>query len=174
MNRALVRCFVIAAGAATLISCERTRLIDDLTGRFESARKQPGDEAFDIVNAATDRGAMHCIRTHGATRVTYHVTVPNGVAATLSVWTPTTPPDPSDDGVAYLIGVSDDHAYRTVAAETTAPSRLKASTKWRNLRFRLDEYEGMTINVVFNTRARESSTAPPGVGLWCSPAILVR
>lgn len=168
-----MRCFFIVAGAATLTSCDRARLIDDLTGRFESARKQPGDRAFDIVNAATDRGTMHCIRTHGATRVTYHVTVPSGVAATLSVWTPMTT-DPSDDGVAYLIGVSDEHAYRTVAAETTAPSPLKASTKWRNSRFRLDEYEGMTINVVFNTRARESSAGPPGVGLWCSPAILVR
>ena len=168
---ALSRALLSITIAMTLGSCSDDRVKDDLTMRLAAARRQPSDAAFDIVNAATDRGETRCIRTQGATRLTYHVTVPKG--ATLSVWTPTIPSGASETGLTYLIGVADDHAYRAVASESTVPAPATPATKWRNSRFRLDEYEGMTINVVFNTRARESSTAPPGVGLWCSPAILV-
>ena len=172
-NRALLRHILLFAGiAAALASCARARIAEDLTSDLESARRQPADAVFDVVNAESDHGPMRCVRTHGATRLTYHVTVPSG--ATLSVWTPATASSASDAGVAYLVGLSDGHAYRTVTGDTTEPASESQTAQWRNSRFRLDEYAGMTINVVFNTRSREPSTAPPGAGLWCSPAILVR
>jgi len=173
VNRAfLSRGLQIAAIAATLASCRPEHVGQDLTAALASARRQPADRAFDIVDAVSDRGTMRCIRTRGATRLTYHVTVPS--RATLSVWLPVVPADGSDGGVVYLIGVSDGHTYRTVAGATTQPASRESSTKWRNLRFSLDEYASMTINVMLNTRVVDFRTGPFEVGLWCSPEVRMR
>lgn len=151
-------------------------IVADLIAQFEVARKQPADAAFEIADITIDGVAKRSIVARGVTRLTSHVTVPKhavfhtSVSLDPSVW------DQPGDGMLFFVGVSDGRSFQTKASVTVNPFGRRSDRRWHDISVSLEEFAGLTISLVLNTRAGEAdaASAQNDVAVWGAPTILAR
>jgi hypothetical protein len=142
----------------------------DLVDAFPTAKRQPASGLL-LEPVTIGNETRRSIVTHGHTRLTYHVTLPKhaelrvSLAVHPSIWAD------AADGVMF-VGISDGRTYRTVKAVTLAPRDRPADRHWRELTCSLEEYAGLTVDVVFNTRA--ASNPERFLAVWGAPNVAVR
>ena len=80
------------------------------------------------------------------------------------------------DGVLFLIGVSDGHSYQTLQSIVIDPHGARAAERWHDATFSLEEYAGLTVDIILNTRAGEAPTATTlnDVAVWGAPRVVAR
>jgi hypothetical protein len=146
----------------------------DLAEQFAEARKQPSTDSFAIEDVTIDGRTRRAVLAREQTRLTYHVTVPErgffrvAVALKPDAWTR------PGNGVLFLVGVSDGHAYREMTSVVIDPYDRESDRRWRELAVNLREYVGLTVDLILNTRAGlpPSDDIRNDLGLWGSPAIV--
>lgn len=168
---------LIATGLVAYVGLRRHHeiVVDDLAARFAEARLQPVN-AVEVADVTINGQANRAIVAHGQSRVTYHITVPDGgwfrvwVALRPDVWTK------PGDGVQFVIGVGDGHTYSEIASRVVNPFGRSADRRWREIAINLTRYVGLTVDLGLNTRAGQSSKASSAndIALWGAPAIVVR
>jgi len=167
---------VLAIVAAALVMRTRpARVLVDLTGALPSAKQQP-PTAFSVQPVTIDGTTQSSIVARDQTRLTFHVTLPVHAALEISeaidpsVW------NEPGDGVLLLVGVSDGRTYRTLDAVTLAPHDRPDDRHWRRLTFSLEEFAGLTVDVVLNTRAGAApgATTRGDVAVWGAPRVVAR
>jgi len=79
-------------------------------------------------------------------------------------------------GVLFLIGVSDGHSYQTLQSIVIDPHGARAHQQWYDATFSLEEYAGLTVDIILNTRAGEAPTATTlnDVAVWGAPRVVAR
>jgi hypothetical protein len=167
---------LIAAAALYFISGRgEEAIVADLIAQFGDAKKQP-DTAFEIADVTIDGVTKRSIVARGPTRLTSHVTVPKhavlqaSVALDPSVW------NQPGDGVLFFVGVSDGRSFQTRASVTLDAFSRPADRQWRDVSISLEEFAGLTIGIVLNTRAGAAgnATAQNDVAVWGAPMIVAR
>jgi hypothetical protein len=151
-------------------------IVADLIAQFTQAKKQPADTAFEIADVTIDGVTKRSIIARGPTRLTSHVTVPKhavlrtSLALDPGVW------EKPGDGVLFFIGVADAHSFQTRASVTVDPFNRPADRRWRNVSVDLEEFAGLTISIVLNTRsgAAADASAQNDVAVWGAPTIFAR
>jgi len=142
----------------------------DLVDALPTAKRQP-PSAFGVESVTIDQRTTRSIVARGHTRLTYHVTLPKDAALRVSFAVhPSTWGDAA--GGVLFVGVSDGRTYRTLQTVTLAPRDRPADRQWRELTCSLEEYAGLTVDIVFNTRAASN---PEGfLAVWGAPQVVVR
>ena len=164
------------AAAVCGSSCAEPVRVADLIAQFAEARKQPASTAFDVADVTIDGNTKRSIIAHGQTRLTAHVTVPKhaifrtSVALHPSVW------EQPGDGVHLFVGVSDGQAFQTRASVVVDAFGSPADRRWREVEVNLEEFAGLTIDIVLNTRAGEAdnATVQNDIAVWGTPVIIAR
>jgi hypothetical protein len=168
---------LVAAGVLVFVIATRRpeTPVADLVAQFAQATKQPSDAAFEIMDVTIDGLTKRSIAAQEQTRLTYHVTVPArarfrvAIALTAKAWT-----RPSG-GVLFLIGVSDGRAYRNAQSVVINPSAAAADRRWHDVTVNLDEYAGLTIDLILNTRATVApADLPRLLAVWGAPTLVSR
>jgi hypothetical protein len=149
--------------------------VADLVAQFPEARKQP-DGAFDVADVTIGGTTKRSIVAKGETRLTVHATVPKGAVLETSLAMHPDAWDRSGDGVLMFIGISDGRSFGTRASVTLRPSARAEDRRWRDVSISLEEFAGLTISIVLNTRAGESADAKSDhdVAVWGAPVIVAR
>jgi hypothetical protein len=148
----------------------------DLLGQFTGAKKQPGAEAFTIVNAKLNDETKRAIFTKdlAGTRITWRVTVPErgwlkvGLGLTEDGW------KTQGDGVLFSIGVSDGKTYDELLSLTVNPFANASDRRWNDVSLDLSQYAGETVDVIFNTRSGPKDDRNGDFAVWGDPRIVVR
>jgi len=175
-RQVLLRSLTICVAFACAVCGRRQEYaLADLVARFPEARKQPGT-AFTVTDVTIDGVSRRSVVARGQTRLTYHVTLPKHgrlrVSAALdpSAWSR------AGDGVLFLVGVSDGHTYRTAESFVLNPFTDARARHWREVDVNLEEFAGLTVDVILNTRAGLAAGADlqNDVAVWGAPAVLVR
>ena len=171
---------LVVTALAALVTGLRPRaeiVAADLTEQFEVARKQPGPDAFGLVDVVIDDRPVQAIVARGQTRLTIHATVPErGRALRVTfglapeVW------EAPGDGVRFSIGVSDGRTFRERYVRVVDPFGQPADRRWHEAVVDLREYAGLTVDVVLNTRAGAPSSADVrnDVAIWARPLVISR
>jgi hypothetical protein len=167
---------VVAAGGVMLLRSRSETLVADLVEQLNVARKQPASAVFDVTDVTIDGQTKRSIVAHEQTRLTYHVTLPKhaefhvGMALAPQAWTQ------PGDGVLFLIGVSDGHSYQTLHSIVIDPHGAPADRRWHEASFSLEEYAGLTVDIILNTRAGLAPTANTlnDLAVWGAPKVVVR
>lgn len=168
----------LAAGGALAFAAFRPRAelpIADLIARLAEARKQP-DSAFEVAEVTIGDRTRRSIIARGQTRLTFHVTVPKhailrvALALEPSVWTQ------AGDGVLFLVGISDGRVYRTAESIVINPFGQTADRRWHDVSVSLEEFAGLTVDVILNTRAGMGPEADTrnDVAVWGDPSVIIR
>jgi len=167
---------VVAAAGVMFFRSRPEMLIADFVEQLRAARKQPAGAAFDVTDVTIDGQTKRSIVARDQTRLTYHVTLPRHAALHVAmalapqVWTQ------PGDGVLFLIGVSDGHSYQTLQSIVIDPHGARAHQQWYDATFSLEEYAGLTVDIILNTRAGEAPTATTlnDVAVWGAPRVVAR
>ena len=169
-SRSLV--LLVAALLVPHCSASDARLIADLIEQLPVARKQPADTAFQVAEVTVDGITKRSIVTRDQTRLTYHVTVPRHARFRVSVAVePRAWSDPGR-GVLFLVGVSDGHWYQTKRSLTVDPFTHASDRRWHDLDISLEEFAGVTVDIVLNTR--QTNAAGQLTGVWGTPVVVAR
>jgi hypothetical protein len=151
-------------------------LIADFIEQFPDARKQPSTAAFDIADLKVEGVAKRSILAREQTRLTYHVTVPPHARFRVSIAIAPDIRSEAGQGVLFLVGVSDGQWYQNKHMVTLDPIQRSDDRHWRELVVNLEEFAGLTVDIVLNTRAT-STTSTAGERLlaaWGSPTVTAR
>jgi hypothetical protein len=163
---------VAGTAAALWLRAGGERTHRDLLSQFEDCRQQPAPAAFAVRDVAIDGVTARAVVATGQTRLTCHVTVPPraGLSVALAlapeVWTQ------PGDGVRLSIGVSDGRSFHDKHVVHLDPFARAGDRRWHGVTVDLREYEGLTIDLVFNTRA--VATPDHDVAVWGAPRIVTR
>lgn len=141
----------------------------DLIDHFVDARKQPNDDAFVVAPVSLDGQAKPSIVSRGSTRLTFHVTVPIHGRFRVFVGLPQETGARAQDGLVFLVGVSDGHVYRDRESRQLQGGDKAGGRRWQEISVALTEYEGMTIDLILNVRVPRNE---PHAAAWAQPAIL--
>jgi hypothetical protein len=78
--------------------------------------------------------------------------------------------------VLFLIGVSDGHTYQTLQSMVIEPRGTRTDQRWHDATFSLEEYAGLTVDIILNTRAGLAPTASTlnDVAVWGAPQVVAR
>jgi hypothetical protein len=162
----LVLAVVIDAGARRVSG---GTVAIDLLELLDRARRQPSAEGFRIEPRTRDGEQTTAILAPAVSRLTFYVTVPD--RSMLRVRLAAEGAD-AGHGVRFSIGVSDGRAFRQMFERTL--ERLDEDRGWVDASIDLREYAGLTVELIFNTRAIGAPAEPrPAVALWGSPAVVV-
>ena len=173
----LIVAVLAAAGVLVFVIAKRRpeTPVADLVAQFAQANKQPSDTAFEIMDVTIDGLTKRSIAAQEQTRLTYHVTVPAharfrvAMALTPDAWAR------SSASVLFLIGVSDGRAYRNVQSVVINPYAEPTDRRWHDVSVNLDEYAGLTIDLILNTRATVAPADLPGLlAVWGDPTLVSR
>jgi len=150
-------------------------VVVNLVDNYDVARKQPAATALRLETLSIRGIEQRSILTEQQTRLTYHVTVPRHAQFLAELGLVRSGHVQLHDDVLFLVGVSDGHTYRTaksilVAADDTLPDH-----EWRPITVNLEEYAGLTIDLVLNTRIARVAhpEARPSVAAWTRPRVVV-
>jgi hypothetical protein len=172
--------FAIAVTAAIVAlassGCRRTgaSTLADLVTQFPSARKQPAEAAFQISDVSIDGVTKPSLIAGQTTRLTYHVTLPKHATFTVSVAVDPEAWNSSGQGVLFLIGISDGQSYQTKRSIPIDPFAQPNDRRWHDVTVSLEEFAGLTVDIVLNTRAVGDGGAPGHVAVWGTPTVVVR
>ena len=174
--KSLLTTTVVAAAVLFSYSCTQPVTVADLVAQFPEARKQPADTAFEVADVTIDGVTRRSIIARGQTRVTTHATIPKHAVLKASVAVHPDAWDKPGNAVLLFIGISDGRMFDTKASVTLDAFNRPADRRWRDISVSLEEFAGLTINIVLNTRAGEAAdaTAENGVAVWGEPQILAR
>ena len=173
---AVATALVVGAIAFVLLRRHPEVQVADLVAQFAQARKQPGDGAFEIGDVTIDGQTKRSIAAEEQTRLTFHVTVPDhgwlkvALALKPDAWTP------PGGGALLFVGISDGRSYHDAVSIVIDPDGQPADRRWHDVLINLEEYAGLTIDLIFNTRAGH---APPSgshdaFAVWGAPAVVTR
>lgn len=159
------------AAAGVLATRSAPRLVADLATALPQARTQPSASAFRLAEVDAASGRDRAILAASNSRLTFHVTVPHG--ARFQVGLDRAPGEPASP-LQFLIGVSDGHAYQLLRT-FDLPATAGSSGERREVDLSLEEYAGLTIDLVLNTR---SGSPDPERGAlpaaWVEPVVVAR
>jgi hypothetical protein len=173
-TRGRVLAAVAMAGVTLVVLRPRAEsVVADLGSAFDTAKMQPGPSAFEITEIEIDGRSARAVVARGQTRLTMHVTVPEG-ADTLRITYGLSPEvsQAGGDGVLFLIAVSDGLSFREKLAEVVEP----VDRRWHKAEVDIREYAGLTVAIILNTRAGASPSANTtnDVAVWARPVFLSR
>lgn len=169
LSIAVIACLVFAvlidAGGRRLRSAT---VAVNLLELVERARRQPVADGFRIESRTRGGEQETAILAPLVSRLTFYVTVPD--RSMLRVRLAVEGPD-AEHGVRFSVGVSDGHAFRQMFERTIGLDRRAG---WVDASIDLREYAGLTVALIFNTRAVDASAEPrSAAALWGSPAVVV-
>jgi len=167
---------VLLAAAVLLFRPHQEYQVADLVSALSVARQQPSKAAFSVEPVTIDGQTRLAVIAREQTRLTYHVTLPKhamfrvALALDPPVWVQ------PGDGVLFLIGVSDGRSYQTVTSTVLAPYDRPADRHWHEVAFSLEEYAGLTVDLILNTRAGVAGAADVrgDVAVWGAPSVVAR
>jgi hypothetical protein len=174
-----LRVYVLALWAMAValgcVGCRAPRPVSDLVATFGQARKQPSEAAFSIANVALGDVTKRAVIARHQTRLTYHVTVPKHATFLFSVGLEPSVWKERGEGVLFLIGVSDGNSYRTKQSVVIDPFTRADDRKWRDLEVNLEEFAGLTVDIVLNTRQTGAWNAGERLlAAWGEPVVIAR
>ncbi|MGH9408200.1 MAG: hypothetical protein ACRD1V_01950 [Vicinamibacterales bacterium] len=164
----------IAIGVSVLLLTPRRpeTTILDLAASSALARRQPSEKSFHVGDITLGGETKRSIETDGSTRLTVHVTVPSHARFQVALGlVPEVRTQPAG-GVLFLIGISDGHAYQTLRSVTIMPYGQPSERRWQDANVSLEEYAGLTVDLVLNTRPASGPSAAPIHGVWGRPLVL--
>lgn len=143
----------------------------DLIGGFEVARKQPAPAAFEVAPVAIGDDVKRSIVATGLSRLTFHVTVPAGATFDVAAAVHPRAWDSAGAATLFMVGVSDGHWYQTKRSFVVDPARSR-DRRWHPVAIDLEEFAGLTVDIILNTRPAGAGGTP--VGVWGAPAVNLR
>lgn len=169
-------CVPVLALALSCSPFSDPKPVADLISQFDTARKQPSEGVFDVGDVTIGGITRRAIIARGPTRLTTHVTVPKHAELRTSIALEPGTWDRGGDGVLFLIGVFDGSSFHTRASLTLNPQADPDDRGWRDVSVDLEEFAGLTISIMLNTRAgaTESATPDNDVAVWGAPVVLAR
>lgn len=175
-TRRIVVMALVTVAAPSCDSSRAARPIADLIEQLPVAKKQPADTAFEVAEVTLGGITKRSIVARDQTRLTSHVTVPEHARFRVSVGVdPRAWSDPGH-GVLFLVGVSDGQVYQTKRSVAVDPFTRANDRRWHDLDISLEEFAGLTVNIVLNTRrAGEAGAAADRLSaVWGTPVVIVR
>jgi len=158
--------------------CQETRAsrpIADLIVDLPNARKQPSETAFEIGDVSIDGISKRALLADQSTRLTYHVTVPARARFVVSIGVAPRVWDASGQGVLFLIGVSDGQWFQTKSSVALEPFTRAGDRTWRDLSVSLEEFAGLTVDIILNTRPTGPTPGNIGhIAVWGTPLVVVK
>jgi len=127
---------LLAIGAWWFFRSGGENVAVDFVTQFPNAvRKQPGPEAFSIIDAKINNETKKAIFTKdlAGTRITYHVTVPDNAWLKVELGLLEDGWKMEGDGVLFSVGVSDGKTYDQLFSLTVNPYGNPADRKWNEL-----------------------------------------
>jgi hypothetical protein len=169
--------FVLVAVIASACGWSKPpTLIANFVEQFPAARKQPSNAAFEIARLTVEGVTEPSILARAQTRLTYHVTVPHHARFHVSIAIAPDVRREAGDGVLFFVGVSDGQWFQTKYSVTLDPIKRADDRRWREVVVNLEEFAGLTVDIVLNTRAT-AATSTAGERLlaaWGSPTVTAR
>jgi hypothetical protein len=151
-------------------------VVVDLVDNYDVARKQPAATALRLETLLVHGVEQRSILTEQQTRLTYHVTVPRHAQFLAEMGLVRSGRGQLHDDVLFLVGVSDGHTYRTAKSVLVTADDPSPEHEWRPVTVNLEEYAGLTIDLVLNTRIARIAhpDGRPSVAAWTRPRVVVR
>jgi hypothetical protein len=149
----------------------------DLLEMFPQARKQPGDNVFQVVDATLNGETKRAIASEGPTRLTWRVRIPEDAWLRVDVAMKPEAWEKENEGAYFFVIVSDDQQSDQLFSQHVHPFANQADRKWMPAFIDLSAYAGQEINVILNVRAGvggRSGNFTNILALWGEPAIVVR
>jgi hypothetical protein len=176
LSRRELLCVPVLALSLGCSSLSEPKPVADLIGQFATARKQPADSVFHVDDVTIGGITRRAIIARGPTRLTTHVTVPKHAELRTSIALEPGTWNRGGDGVLFLIGVFDGSSFQTRATLTLNPQADPDDRGWRDVSVDLEEFAGLTISIMLNTRAgaNEGATADHDVAVWGTPVVVAR
>jgi hypothetical protein len=167
---------VFVAAAAFVMWPRRERDVTDLLQAFAAARKQPSDASFSVRSVTIDGTTKPAIVAEQQTRLTYHVTLPKHARFRVALAFDRAAVGETTETVLFLIGVSDGRTYQTRVSRTVSPGARSDDRRWHEETVDLEEYAGLTVDLVLNTRAGSDSAGQlrGHAAVWGAPRIVAR
>jgi hypothetical protein len=165
----------IAIGS--LAACETAgslTTVADLVTEFGNARKQPAEAAFHIDDISIDGVTRRSVVAGQTTRLTYHVTVPKHATFRVSLGVDPNAWSRAGHGVLFLIGVSDGRWYQTKHSITIDPFAQAGARRWHDVSVSLEEFAGLTVDMVLNTRPAGAGGSAGLVAVWGTPVVVAQ
>lgn len=167
---------VLGLGAWWYLGSGRENVAVDLIQQFPSAKQQPSNDAFSVVESKINGETRRSIYTKNlsGTRVTWKITVPDNGWLKVSLgiledgWTM------PGNGVLFSIGVSDGKTFDELVSLTINPFNNTSDRRWNDLSLDLSQYAGETVELIFNTRSGPNDDRNGDFAAWGEPRIVVR
>ncbi len=127
----------------------------DLVEEFAGAKKQSNLDpsvAFSVADITLNGETKRAINIHPTSRLTYHLTVPDGGKVHVSLGIKQETWDKQSDGVLFRIGVSDGQ-YEELLNQHVNPSNNQGDRRWIPVVVDLSGYSGQEVDLIFNTNS---------------------
>jgi hypothetical protein len=158
------------------LQCDSSRSatqVADLVAQVGQAKKQPTDASFQTGDVTIDRATKPSILARVPTRLTSHVTIPKHAVLRLAVAVHPSAWSEPTGAVTFMIGVADGHSYQTKATVVVDAFNRAADRRWHDITVSLEEFAGLTVDIVLNTRTgvEPGATGDRLMAVWGSPVV---